>query len=325
MDVSVCIPVYNEKLALRKTVLELKEMMDSLDYSYEILIIDDGSTDGCVETIADITEARVVRHKRNMGGGIARMTGIEHAKGDVILQTDADDTYPVDQVPKILEEMKTADMVVGARKYETAVDFRWIRVLIKWFLKTLGGVLAGFKIPDLNSGMRAYDRELARRYFYLYPRGHSIMSTITLAFLSEELIVKFVDIDYRVRKGKSSFRPIHDTYNYALTIVRTVMYFNPFRLMTPLTVVFFAAAVGFTIRDVVEYRNLGDATPFFYIMGLVVFIIGVVSDQFSRMSRQIRQGTEREWYFEKFVEEVDRDAEANSAPAKNSAPVSDAE
>ena len=285
VDVSVCIPVYNERLALRETVVELIEAMEAVPYSYEILLVDDGSTDDCFQDVRDL-DVRIIRHKRNLGGGVARVTGIRFAKGDLILQSDADGTYPVDEVGAMLEAMKGADMVIAARRRESATDWRYARILMKWCLKKFATLLSGVEIPDLNSGMRVYKKELAAQYVYLYPKGHSIMSTMTLAFLSDGLKVAFVPIDYRVRKGKSSFHPVRDTYNYMATIIRTVTYFDPLRVMMPLMLTLFASAIGFSIRDIV-LLDVGDATPMLWAAGLLIFAIGILSDQLARLSRQV--------------------------------------
>jgi polyisoprenyl-phosphate glycosyltransferase len=286
IDVSICVPVYNESLALRQCIQELIAAFSKLPYSYEILVIDDGSTDDCTNQIRDLP-IRIIRHKRNLGGGVARLTGIRYAQAPIIFQTDADGTYPCDKVSEILQRLQTADMVIAARNRESATDWHYLRVTLKWLLRAIGGVLAGHKIPDLNSGMRAYNRRLALRYAYLYPKGHSIMSTMTLAFLTEGLKVDFVEIDYRQRLGKSSFRPIQDTYNYFITIIRTIVYFDPLRLLMPVCLVIAAIAAIFTIRDIILFLRINSVTVVSWIASLLVIIVAVLSDQFSRLSRQI--------------------------------------
>lgn len=301
VDVSVCIPVYNEKLALRSTVTEMQEAMDALPYEYEIVLIDDGSTDDCFEAISDL-DVRIIRHKRNLGGGIARVTGIKYAKGDIIVQSDADGTYPVDEIGTMLEALKTSDMVIAARRRESATDYRALRILMKWCLKKFATLLSGTDIPDLNSGMRAYKKKLAAQYIYLYPKGHSIMSTMTLAFLSEGLKVAFVPIDYRVRIGKSSFHPIRDTYNYMATIVRTVTYFDPLRVMLPLVIVLAFGAVGFSVRDV-ALLDVGDVTPMLWAATLLILAIAILSDQMARLSRQVAHLKGKRWTDDEAYEE----------------------
>ncbi|MFC1555292.1 glycosyltransferase family 2 protein, partial [candidate division KSB1 bacterium] len=176
MDVSVVIPVYNEELAVRETILEIIDALKKTNKTYEIIIVDDNSSDASMEKIKDL-DIKIIKHKMNLGGGAARVTGMKYAEGKIILQTDADGTYPCDKIPEILEAMETADMAVGARKYEKAKGFRPLRILVKWFIKRFASYLAGEKIPDLNTGFRAYRRDIALQYVYLYPNSHSIMST----------------------------------------------------------------------------------------------------------------------------------------------------
>lgn len=284
--VSVCVPIYNEMEALRKTVVEMRDAIDPLGIPYEIIIIDDGSTDGCTETIRDLP-IRVIRHRRNLGGGIGRLNGMRHARGTLIVQTDADGTYPVDKVPEMIERLKHADMVIGARKRESATDYHLLRVMMKNFLKFLASFLSGHHIPDLNSGMRAYHRDLGLRYAHLYPKSHSIMSTMTLGFISDGLRVEFVEIDYHVRIGKSSFRPIRDTYNYMLTIFRTVLYFDPLRLLMPVVIGLGVISLLFTARNLFMFQSFGSLPPLLWLADLILLVLALLADQFARISRQI--------------------------------------
>jgi polyisoprenyl-phosphate glycosyltransferase len=286
LDVSVCIPVYNERLALRQSLLALMAAMANLPYSYEIIVIDDASTDGCLDTIRDLP-VRLVRHKRNLGGGIARLTGLRYARGRLILQSDADGTYPCDRIGDMLQGLESADMVIGARKSESATDRRLLRIMMKGLLKRLASVLAGYSIPDLNSGMRAYHRDAALRYAYLYPRGHSIMSTMTLAFVTDGLKVRFIEIDYHVRLGKSSFRPLRDTYNYFFTILRTIIYFDPLRILMPAVLASGVFSLLFTLRNLYLFSSLGAVPVLLWTVTLLLFVVALQSDQFSKISRQL--------------------------------------
>lgn len=286
MDVSVCIPVYNERDALKSTVKEIIAAMQQLEYSFEVIVIDDGSTDGCTDLLKGL-KVKVIRHRRNFGGGVARVTGMRYAKGDIILQTDADGSYPCAKIPEILARMKSADMVVGARVRESAKDWKILRIFTKWCMRKTATIISNHKIPDLNSGMRAYSRVLGLRYQHLYPKGHSIMSTITLAFMTEGCKVEFVNIDYRQRIGKSSFHPVKDTFNYFITIVRTISTFNPFRIYLPVSFVFILSSIGWGVRDYHYRGGIGSVTPILFIFGILIIIFAVFSDQMSRLSRQI--------------------------------------
>ncbi|MBF0361097.1 MAG: glycosyltransferase family 2 protein [Oligoflexia bacterium] len=302
MDVSICIPVFNEKNAVRKTVLEAQNEMSKLNYKYEIIVVDDSSTDNSINEIIDL-DIRIIRHKINLGGGVARVTAIRFASGKVVLQTDADGTYPTSCFKEILEKAMINDLVIGARIRESATDWHYLRVFIKWTLKTFASILSGQKIPDLNSGLRAYKRDLGLKYEYLYPRGHSIMSTMTLAFLTEGRSVDFVPIEYNIRIGKSSFHPIKDTYNYFLTIVRTTMMFNPLRICIPPAMFFLFFASFFLIRNLF-YKNYQNLPYLLLFISILFFVLGVFSDQLSRISKQIAKLTNQYLADESVVEIV---------------------
>ena len=306
LDVSVCIPTYNEKKAIRKTVVELIEMMSSLPYSFEIVVIDDGSTDGSLEEIRDL-KVRVLRHRRNLGGGVARLTGLRRARGRWILQTDADGTYPVDRVPAMLERMKNgADMVIGARRRESATDWHWLRVFMKWALRSLAGRLAGKDIPDLNSGLRVYDRAAALQFAYLYPTGHSIMSTMTLALMTNGMRVEFEPIDYNIRLGRSTFRPLHDTYNYFVTIVRAMTYFDPLRIFAPPALLLFLAGLVMMVRNLWVTASLGFLPPVLLLGAMLLMTVGIISDQFASLAKAV-DWSSRIALADRLVEEVSID------------------
>jgi glycosyltransferase involved in cell wall biosynthesis len=307
VDVSVCIPTYNEKGALRKTVVELIDALTPLPYSYEIIVIDDGSTDGSVKDICDLP-VRIIRHRRNLGGGVARLTGLRYARGRWVVQTDADGTYPVDRVPAMLERLRSgADMVIGARRRESATDWQLLRVAMKWLLKSFASWLTGREIPDLNSGMRVYDRTVALHFAYLYPPGHSIMSTMTLAMMTNGMWVEFEEIDYHVRMGRSTFRPIRDTYNYFVTIVRAMTYFDPLRVFIPPALFFLVAGIVAMIRNFVVTASLGFLPPVLLLGSMLLMTVGIISDQFARLARGIDWNS-RVALTDRLIEEVVRDA-----------------
>ena len=100
-------------------------------------------------------------------------------------------------------------------------------------LRKLASFLAGTDIPDLNSGLRAFRRELVLRYRPILPQGFSFTTTITLASLTNGHRVEYVPVSYARREGRSKIRPIHDTLAFTSLIVRTVLYFNPLKVFYP--------------------------------------------------------------------------------------------
>jgi glycosyltransferase involved in cell wall biosynthesis len=276
--VSIVIPVYNEEEAIADDLDLIKRTMDASEYSYEIIVVNDGSTDRSVEIISSRPWVKLVHHERNRGNGAARKTGMKAAQGDIVIMTDGDGTYPNQDMPKMLDYMKQHDMVIGARVKEMGT-IRWLRTPAKWFIRRLASYLTDTEIPDLNSGMRAFRKELAEKYLNILPNTHSWVSTITIAFLSDGYSVKYMPIDYYTRKGKSKFHPLRDTYNYLSLVVRAVMYFNPLKVFLPLSLLLFAVGGIKLIRDVIVYNfHVPTGTVLVLLTGLQLGAMGLLAD-----------------------------------------------
>jgi glycosyltransferase involved in cell wall biosynthesis len=284
--VSVVIPVYNEEEAIGGDLDLIKRTMDAAGLAYEIIVVNDGSTDRSVEIISSRPYVKLVHHERNRGNGAARTTGMKAAKGDIIIMTDGDGTYPNQDMPKLLEYMNQYDMVIGARVKEMGT-VKWLRTPAKSFIRRLASYLTETEIPDLNSGLRAFRKDLAFKYLHILPNTHSWVSTITIAFLSDGYSVKFVPIDYYKRKGESKFHPLRDTYNYLTLVVRSVMYFNPLKVFLPVTLALALAGVLKLVRDIFYYRSfyVPGVTLMMVLMAIQVAVIGLLADLIVRRAR----------------------------------------
>lgn len=276
-EVSVCLPAYNEGETIGQEIDVIREAMKKTKYSYEILIIDDGSTDNTAE-IAESKGARVIRHGNNRGGGAARNTGILEARGSIIVASDADGTYPHQDIPKMLSYFPDADMVIGAR-IGLVVEEPWFRSFPKFLIRTMANRLSGIHIPDLNTGFRAFKKDTARLYFSLFPKSHSWASTITLAFLCNGHPTVFMPINYFKRKGgRSTFSPTADTYNYIVLVVRAIMYFNPLRVLLPLAFwIFFIGGIK-TVYDYFVHHNIGGLDVFLLVSAINILTLGFLAD-----------------------------------------------
>jgi glycosyltransferase involved in cell wall biosynthesis len=277
--VSVVVPAYNERQGLAGVLQELK----ALGAEYEILVVDDGSTDGTDE-IARAAGVRVLRHHRNRGYGAALKTGIRAAAAPVVVITDADGTYPNERIPELVARLEEADMVVGARTGQR-VAIPWMRRPAKWVLNRLADYLAETHIPDLNSGLRAFRRDLAMRYFSILPAGFSFTTTITLAFLVNEHRVAYVPIDYHPRKGRSKIRPIQDTANFLSLIVRTVVYFRPLKVFLPISGLLLLASVLIFLGSWLFTPKIMDASvTITFVSGIQMAALGLLADLIHKRS-----------------------------------------
>jgi glycosyltransferase involved in cell wall biosynthesis len=286
--VSVVLPAYNEQRAIGGDLDVIRATMLESGYPFEIIVVDDGSTDGTLDELTARPWVTVVRHGRNLGTGAARSTGIRHARGDIIVMSDADGTYPNYEIVALLREIEAgADMVVGARRAERGT-WPWLRRPAKWFIRRLAEYLTSARIPDLNSGFRACRKSIAERFTPILPTSHSWVSTITIAFLSEGYDVRFVPIDYFPRVGRSSFHPVRDSMNYLSLVVRAVTYFRPLKVFMPLAVALvFTVALKY-VRDVAVYRTLympGGVTVLILLSALQLAALGLLADLIVRRSR----------------------------------------
>ncbi|MGD9495479.1 MAG: glycosyltransferase family 2 protein [Armatimonadota bacterium] len=279
--VSVVVPAYNEADAIVECMEGLRAALDGADFSAEIVVVDDGSTDGTAEKLEQVEGIRLLQHDRNRGYGAALKTGIRSARGELIVITDSDGTYPVARIPELVAGMEQADMVVGARTGEN-VRIPALRKPAKWFITALASYLSESDIPDLNSGLRVFRRDDAIRLFGILPDGFSFTTTITLAMMSSGMRVDFVPIDYHQRTGHSKIRPFQDTWNFIVLILRTIALFNPLKVFLPAATVIGGLGLGIAIYDMIVHDNIYDAELLLIICALILGAIGMLADIVTR-------------------------------------------
>ena len=275
LGVSVLIPAFNEEGAIEETVKKIAEQRRYFR-ELEIVIINDGSDDRTGE-IARGLGVTLLEHEVNRGYGAALKTGLQRAQHALVLIADADGTYPLEDIPKLVGDMGEFDMVVGART-GAVVQVPWMRRPGKWIITRLAEYLSGQKIPDLNSGLRVFRRDVALRFLTLYPDGFSFTTTITLAMLTNHYRVKFVPINYMRRIGKSSIKPIRDFTNFTILIIRICAYFKPLNVFVPpAMLLIFLGLVKGTI-DYTGQGHLGLLAIALALTGIQMLFIGLLAD-----------------------------------------------
>jgi len=286
--VSIVIPMYNEKEAIGAELERITSTMEGSDYRYEIIVVDDGSTDDGAEIVAEWDGVRLIQHPSNRGVGAARTTGLRAAEGDLVAMTDADGTYPGEDIPRMVAELeeKNCDMVIGARTRE-AGTVRVLRSSAKSFIRLLAQYMTGQPIPDLNSGLRVMRRDVALKYQRYLPTTHSWVSTITLAMMNNGRSVTWVDIDYYPRVGKSTFHPITDPYNYLTLVVRTVMYFNPLRIFLPASLLLLLLGLAKTLYDNFVLHHIRESDVVILLSAVLVGMMGLLADLIVVQGRQV--------------------------------------
>ncbi len=276
---SIVVPAYNEERGIGPTLENLAVIARTLDA--EILVVDDGSSDRTAEIAERFPGVLVFRHDTNRGYGASLKTGIRNASSPWICITDADGTYPNDRIPDLATFLPRYDMVVGART-GTNVAIPLVRRPAKKILNVLANVLTGQDIPDLNSGLRIFKKEIAERFMHLFPSGFSFTTTITLAMLNADYLVKFVPVDYFKREGSSKIRPIRDTYGFLLLILRITTYFNPLKIFLPLSLLLLVASCGTAASDLRHAEGLSDKTVILSLSTGILFLVGLLADSIAR-------------------------------------------
>ena len=274
--VSVILPCYNEEGHVAAEVERICAAMDASGYRYELLAFDDASTDGTLaclyETAPRFPQLEIVPFHRNGGSGTVRRIGTQRARGEIVVWTDADMTYPNERIPELvqmLEKDPAIDQVVGARTSEQGTH-KLLRVPAKFVIRKLAEVLTNAKIPDLNSGLRAFRRAVAQPYLRLLPPGFSCVTTITVAFLANQHDVRYVPIEYAKRAGTSKFKFVKDAYRYILQVLRMVMYFNPLKVLMPVALFLLAFGILKGVYDMVVH-------PFYFAINTVlIFVTGIL-------------------------------------------------
>lgn len=276
--ISIVIPAYNEAAAVGVTVTELHRVLSARAMPFEIIVVDDGSTDA-TGTEAAKAGARVLEHPQNMGYGNALKTGIRAARFEWIATSDADGTYAAEDLVRLIEYIPRFDLVVGARSgpnfWGSTVKQPARRVFL-W----LSEFVTGSRIPDVNSGLRVFRKSVILEHFPRISGGFSFTTTMTLAMLLEGYFVKYVPIGYAPRVGRSHVRMVRDTLRASQVIVQAILFYNPIKLFLLVALgclgFSFVVTVGFALT-----RSWALATLVLWggaVAAMLILAMGFVAD-----------------------------------------------
>jgi len=280
--VSIVIPAYNESGAIAGVVGVLR----AAAAWHEIIVIDDGSTDGTGERAA-AAGATVVRHPYNMGNGAAVKNGIRRASGEYVLIVDADGQHPGEDALRLVSKLGEYDLVIGARAIETQAT--QARRAGNGALNRLASYLTGRDIPDLTSGFRGARASCLREFLHLLPNGFSTPTTTTLAFLKAGYAVTFEPIHARPRTGQSKIRLARDGTKFLMIIFKIVTLFSPLRIFLPISVAAFALGASYAAWTISTQRHVTNSSVLLILFAVVVFLVGLVSEQISALRFEGRQ------------------------------------
>jgi glycosyltransferase involved in cell wall biosynthesis len=275
-SVSVVIPAFNES----ESIADVVGILRHAAAWREIIVVDDGSTDG-TGNIAAAAGAIVVRHAYNIGNGAAVKNGIRRAAGEYVLIVDADGQHPPEDALRLVARLGEYDMVIGARSIETQAT--QARRAGNGALNRLASYLTGREIPDLTSGFRGARASGLREYLHLLPNGFSTPTTTTLAFLKGGYSVVFEPIHARQRSGQSKIRLARDGAKFLMIIFKMITLFSPLRIFLPISLASFLVGAAYAAWTVATQRHVTNSSVLLILFAVVVFLVGLVSEQISAL------------------------------------------
>jgi glycosyltransferase involved in cell wall biosynthesis len=278
MDISIVIPAKNEEQGLSLFLPRLCEMYPEA----EVIVVDDGSTDGTVGVCAD-AGVRVLSHPYSKGNGAAIKSGARAASGDYLVFMDGDGQHDPADIGKLLYKIDEGyDLVVGARSgLESQAS------VARWSANTLYNKLASWmvnrNIPDLTSGFRAVNRKKFLSFLYLLPNGFSYPTTSTMAFFRAGYSVGFVPITVAKRLGQSHINWLRDGVRFFLIIFKIGTLYSPLKVYFPMSIMI--SGLGFlnyllTLGEGARFTNM---STLLLLGGVIVFLIGLLSEQMTNL------------------------------------------
>lgn len=284
-DVSVVIPVFNEAQNLGPLLDQIRSL--NLQ-SAEVIVVDDGSTDGSGK-VAEESGARVVYHPYNIGNGAAVKSGIRAARGKLLVLMDGDRQHQPEDIPRLLAQGDRYHMVVGARAKGSRLRFH--RYAANILYNFFASYVTSFKVEDLTSGFRVLARKDALRFIDLLPNTFSYPSTLTLAFLRSGLTVKYVPIQTLYRSGQSKISLVADGIRFLLIISKVATLFSPFRVFLPVSGLFFFSGMGYYLYTYITEGRFTNMAVFLLTTGVIIFMMGLVSEQIALLRMEQRQAS----------------------------------
>lgn len=281
VDVSVIIPAFNEAAVIGNVVRGIYQVLEQTGYSFEVLVVDDGSSDETAKTAKD-AGALVIKHPYNIGNGAAVKAGVRRAQGSVLILMDGDGQHNPEDIPRFLELMHEFDMVVGARIRESETALH--RDLANQIYNIFASYICHRQIQDLTSGFRAIRANVATGFVYLLPNTFSYPTTITLAVIRAGHSLNYIPIKTVQRVGRSKIHLIKDGIRFLTILLRIAVFFAPLRVFVPLSGVLFLSGFGWYVYAVFF---VGRAFPTMSILtiltSIIIFSIGLISEQITQL------------------------------------------
>lgn len=284
MKISFIIPAYNEEQNIGSVLNHLKENFAG----HEIIVVDDASTDNTIKIVQEMHIDKVLRHNKNRGPGAAFKTGILNATGDFVVIVDADGQHLIDEIIKVVDYiLKDPDIDAVFTERSNVYSSGFVRSTGKILISHVVKRLIGEKIRDHNCGLRAFRRERILPFLFMLPDGFSYVTTSLVLAYKEDFNIKWLDIIMQKRNtGKSQVKIKHG-FNTLLLVIRLIVIFDPLKFFLPVTGYAILLGIFSIIKSIIEIQSIGKNYIFFFLFGMLAFILGLLSEQIANLRKEI--------------------------------------
>lgn len=284
--VTFVIPVHNEEAGISLVLDSLERVVKESHLDAEIIVVDDASTDNTA-AVAAAHGARVIPISMNVGYGAALRRGIEAATHPRIVITDGDGSYPVEYAAEMLRRLDRFDLVIGRRTGQTyyrsmlSYPFRLAYLLLVWFV-------VGRRVPDPNSGFRAFRAKTITEFLPYMCHGFSFTTSMTTLYLLSGRTVDYIPIPYHKRVGRSKIRFVRDMLRTGQLLCSVILLYNPIKLFVLLSLATFLVGVILLAVSlwVTESIAAWVSGTLFILFSGVFFCFGLLADLIANLRRR---------------------------------------
>ena len=285
---SVVIPAYNEEVSLEAFLPKVITFCEQLDWP--LIIVNDGSTDRTGQVIESHSSPLLtqITHKLNRGYGGALKSGIESARTEYVVTIDSDGQHRLEDLVGMLDELLRvdADMVVGSRR-DAAHKGSLYRRTGKALIRGIASMLMNIPIYDLNSGLKMYRTQLAKKFIKLCPNSMAFSDIIALIFINERCRVVEKPIEIGPRLGGKSTISVQTATETLMEILNIVVLFNPMRIFFPMALVLGVFGFAWGVPFVLRGEGVQTGSLLGIVSGLLFFLLGLIAEQLTLIRRNL--------------------------------------
>ncbi|WP_214072393.1 glycosyltransferase family 2 protein [Mucilaginibacter sp. dw_454] len=284
---TVIIPAYNEAANIPLVIPGVIAFCEQ--NGFNLIVVNDGSTDNSKALLNDFINhpcCTVIHHKLNRGYGGAIKSGIEACQTDYLVTIDCDGQHVAENIHDLYQKLivDDADMVVGSRKGlkadTTARSFgkRIIRSIIK--------MLMPLPVYDINSGMKMYRTDLAKRYCKICPDSMAFSDVICLTFINKRHRVTEIPIHIEPRKMGKSNVTVKTAFHTVYEVFNMVVLFNPIRIFLPVALLCIICGIVWGIPILLAGRGVSVGSMLAIVLGVIILFFAAIAEQLSQIRKR---------------------------------------